>query len=51
MSGSAATEPPFEPDALRAGEILLDVSSFADAATWREPDPIPNPFAALSATT
>lgn len=36
-------------DAERAGQILLDILSFADAGSWREPDPLPNPFAELPA--
>lgn len=49
MSSAAADVPPSELDAERAGQILLDILSFADAATWRDPDPLPNPFAELSA--
>lgn len=49
MSASATTDRPDDVDAARAGQILLDILSFADAATWRDSDPLPNPFAELSA--
>lgn len=45
MSPSEALLPPI--DAEQAGQILVDVLSFADAGTWRDPDPSPEPFAEL----
>lgn len=49
MAHAETMSPSSESDEARAGRILLDILSFADAGLWRDPDPLARPFAEIPA--